>query len=189
MKPINLILIGRSGSGKGTQAELLVEYLGNIHYVSSGQLFRNLSTQETDIGRRTKVIVEEGGLPPDELAIALWLHNIAYHVAPEQGIIFDGAPRKLDEARHLESILKFMDRFNDAKVLLIEISKDEAVKRLKLRARNDDNVETIKNRLDFYDEHVVKVVQYFESLDKLIKINGEQSIKAIFEEIKRKLDI
>lgn len=189
MPPLNLILIGRSGSGKGTQAELLVKYLGNLYYISSGQLFRDLSKQKTDLGRLTKVLVEKGGLPPDELAIALWLHDIAYHVTPHQGIIFDGAPRKLDETKHLESILKFMGRFDDTKVLLIEISRDEAIKRLKLRARNDDSDEAIGNRLDFYDEHVTKVVGYFGELGKLIRINGEQSVEKIHEDIKKVLGI
>lgn len=189
MSSLNLIIIGRSGSGKGTQAELLVKLMGNLFYISSGQLFRRLSEQHTDIGQRVKKIVEEGGLPPDEIAISLWLYEIAYNVKPDQGIIFDGAPRKLEEAKHLDSILQFTGRFNNTKVLLIDISRDEAFKRLKLRARSDDTDEAIHNRLNFYEEQVSWVVSHYQEQGKLIKINGEQNIEKIHEDIRVVLNI
>lgn len=192
---MNFILIGRSGAGKGTQVQLLVKYFGSLegdsrldlYRVSTGQLLRNLAKEETDLGYRIKKVIEEGKLPPAEVTTGLWLSDLAAHVRVNQGIIFDGAPRQLEEAKNLERVLKFMERFDNTKVLLVEISREEAVKRLKLRARSDDTDEVIDNRLAFYDAHVAKVAEYFDSLGKLVRINGEQSIEAIHEEIKSKL--
>lgn len=180
---LNFILIGRSGCGKGTQGELLAKYFGNLYYISSGKLFRDLATQKTDIGFRVKEILDKGNLQPDELAMALWIHELSYNVKPGQGIIFDGAPRRKEEAEHLDELLKFMGRFENTKIILIDISKKEALKRLKLRAREDDNDSAINNRMEFFDRDVQPVVDYYTSQRRLIKINGEQNVEKIFEDI------
>lgn len=183
----NFILIGRSGSGKGTQAELLVKFFANrgqnLFYISSGQLFRRLAEKDTDLGQRIKKIISEGGLPPEEIAMALWASEIAFNLKSDQGLIFDGAPRKLWEAEHLDRFLKYINRYDNLKVLLIDISEAEAFKRLRLRARSDDTDDAIKNRLDFYSEHVSPVVEHYTATGKLIKVNGEQSIEKIHEDI------
>lgn len=189
MKPLNLILIGRSGSGKGTQADLLVKYFGNIYHVESGNLFRSLAERNSDVGARVKKMLAEGGLIPEVIAHALWINDIANNVKSEQGIIFDGSPRRLEEAEHLDTVLKFMDRFDNTWALLIDISGEEAFKRLKLRARADDTSAAIQNRLDFYTENVVPVVNHYEKMGKLIRINGEQSIEKIHEDVKKELGI
>jgi len=188
-KPLNFIITGRAGSGKGTQANLLTDYIKNIHHIESGVLFRELAQQETDLGLRIKEIHETGTLAPEVIAIALWVSDLAYKVKRDQGIIFDGSPRRLEEAKHLDEILKFMNRFDNLKVLLVDISNDEARKRLKLRARSDDTEEAIQNRLDFFDENVLPVVEHYEKIGKLIKINGEQSIEKIHEDIRVSLNI
>lgn len=189
MKPMNYILIGRSGSGKGTQADLLVKFLGDFYHVESGNLFRDLAKKESDVGLRIKKLLAEGGLIPEVIAHALWISDIANNVKSSQGIIFDGSPRRLGEAEHLDSVLKFMDRFDKVMAILIEISSEEAFKRLRLRARADDTDNAIQNRLDFYTDNVLPVVQHYEKMGKLIRINGEQSVEKIHEDIKKELGI
>jgi adenylate kinase len=189
MKPLNLILIGRSGSGKGTQADLLEKYIPNMYHIESGKLLRILAEKDSDAGLRIKKIMEEGSLAPEVIAMSLWLDNISQNVKIEQGIIFDGAPRRLEEAEHLDEILKFLDRFDNTWAVLINISGEEAYKRLKLRARPDDNNEAIQNRMDFYTDQVLPVANHYEKLEKLIRINGEQSVEKIHEDIKLALKI
>ncbi len=189
IKPLNLVLIGRSGCGKGTQAKLLVKYLSDTHYISTGDLMRELAEKDTVVGRLVKKVLEEGGLVPSEIAIGLWMSDLANNVTVKKSIIFDGLPRDAEEAVHLDNTLKFMQRYDNFRVLLIDISRTEAFKRLKLRARADDHEEAINNRLDYYEEHVVPVIEHYEKTGKLIKINGEQAVERIHEDIKETLQI
>jgi len=212
-KPLNFVLIGRSGSGKGTQAKLLMERFGNLFYISTGDLFRDLLKQDTDAGKRVKKIVTSGGLPFDDLATTLWMHEIAYHVKEEQGIMADGFPRRIEEAQALDEFLEFLERKENTFYLLIDISRQEAFDRLtkrricqkceelipwvgdfkklkvchkcggKLIERPDDKPEAIKSRLDYYDERVSQVVDHYEKQGVLIKISGDQSIEDVFKDI------
>lgn len=215
--PKNFTIIGRSGCGKGTQAKLLIEHFGNLFYISTGDLFRNLAKAETDTSIRVKKILSEGGLPFDDLATMLWMHEVAFNVKPQQGVLFDGAPRRLEEAKNLDNFFEFLERKENTFNILIDISREEAFNRLskrrickkcgklipwvgkfkdlekcddcggELMARFDDTEEAINNRLDFYDQRVSEVVEYFKSQNRLIIINGEQSIESVFEDILKAL--
>jgi adenylate kinase len=216
-KPINFTLIGRSGSGKGTQAKLLMKEFGDFCYISTGDLFRDLLKADTDTGARVKKIVREGGFPLDDLAATLWMHSFAYNLKEDQGFILDGAPRRVSEAQALDRFLEFLERKENTFNLLIDISREEAIGRLTKRrickecgrlipwvgefkklkvcdkcggeliTRRDDNVEAINNRLDYYDNTVVEVVEYYKQQNRLIKINGEQPIDDVFKEILEKI--
>ncbi len=214
---MNFVLIGRSGSGKGTQAKLLMEKFGNLFYISTGELFRDLASQDTDVSKRVKKIIEAGGLPYDDLATALWMREIAYKVKEDQGIVADGFPRRLDEAKNLYQFLEFLERNDKTFYLLIDISREEAFNRLtkrrickkcgqlipwvgefkklevcdkcsgELETRPDDTEEAINNRMDYFEERVMPAIKFFEEKGKLVKINGEQSIEKVFEEILEKI--
>jgi len=179
----NIILMGPPASGKGTQAKLLLEKFKNHYYISTGELFRNLIDKNTDVGQRVKDVVESGGLPFDNLATTLWMHEIAFNVKKDQGIIADGFPRRLQEAKDLDGFLKFLNR--DILFFLIEISEEEARKRLAKRGRKDDNPEDITRRFKMYRKRTIPALKYFRK--KLIKINGEQSIENVFKDILSKL--
>jgi len=104
-KPFNFVLIGRSGSGKGTQAKLLMERFGNLVPIPIGGLFRELSKLDTDVATRVKKTVKEGKLPYDDLAAMLWMHYISFKISEDQGIIADGLPRRLSEAKTFDRYL------------------------------------------------------------------------------------
>jgi adenylate kinase len=218
-KPLNFVLIGRSGSGKGTQAKLLMEKFSNLHYISTGDLFRDLAKAETDTGERVRKILAVGGLPHDDLATTLWMHEIAYKVKQNEGIVADGFPRRLNEAKSLDAFLEFLERKDNTKILLIDISREEAFNRLTKRrickkcgrlipwteefkklkvcdqcggelvTRSDDTAEAINNRLNYFEERVMSVIKYYEEQGRLIKINGEQPIKAVFQDILKAIKI
>ena len=157
--------------------------------------------------------MENGGLPFDALATTLWMHEIAFNMKENQGLMADGFPRRLDEAKNLDDFLKFLDRKENTYYILIDISREEAFNRLTKRrlclgcgriipyfgdfiklkkcdecqgelvTRPDDKPEAINNRLDYYEERVVPIIDYWKEKGELIKINGEQSIEGTHEEI------
>src|SRR6185369_16487862 len=174
-KPQNYIFIGRSGSAKGTQAKFLLEKLPELYYVSTGDLLRKLAQHPTDVGIRLKALLDAGGLMSHEMAVMLWMHHISYNVKAGQGLVCDGFPRRLTEARTLEDFLKWLERWDSTRVIYIDISREEAYKRLKLRGRTDDTDEGINNRQDWFEKDVMPIVEYYKTENKLIRINGEQS--------------
>jgi adenylate kinase len=182
-KPLNFILSGPPGSGKGTQAKLLLKKFPNSFYVSTGQLFRKLSGEKTDVGERVKIVVESGGLPFDDMATTLWMHEIAFNLKKNQRIIADGFPRRLQEAKDLDAFLKFLEREKNTYFLLIHISEKEALKRLPKRGRADDEIKDIKKRFRIYRQRTIPAINYFKKYYRLITINGEQSIENVFKDI------
>ena len=214
-KNYNFVLIGRSGCGKGTQAKLLQEKFGNFYYLSSGALFRDLSQQDTVAGNKMKKEMKAGTLPFDTLAVALWMRDIAYNLKEDQGLMLDGAPRRLNEAIKLDAFIKWLGREKETFIILLDISRQEAFNRLtkrrtckscgrlipwvgefknlkacdlcqgELETRLDDTPEAINNRLDYFEERVVAVIDYFEKKGSLIKVNGDQPIDDVFKDILR----
>lgn len=184
---LNFILFGRSGCGKGTQADLLDKKFGNMLKISSGDLLRNLSEQDTNAGRKIKEVLMGGGLPFAEIASTLWMHEIAYTLMDDQGLICDGFPRRLEEAANLYDFLKWLDRIDYTKVILINISREEAFKRLISRGRIDDKEQAINERLDWFDEIVVPAINFFKEKGLLLEVNGEQTIEKIHEDIMAKI--
>jgi adenylate kinase len=195
--PQNFIFIGRSGCGKGTQVDLLLEHLEQIDpapvfHMESGKKLRDFIKREgnytSSIARR---IYDEGGLQPEFLAVWWWSNSFVEEFKPEMHIVLDGAPRKLHEANLVTSALKFYDRKN-VHVIFLDISREEAVKRLRSRGRFDDKEEEdINARLDWYETDVLPVINYFrESPDYIFhEINGEQSVEKIHEDIKSEISL
>jgi adenylate kinase len=216
-KILNFVLIGRSGSGKGTQAEFLKQEFSNLHHIITGDLFRKLSKSETDTSHHIKKILAAGGLPFDYLAITLWMHEIAFNIKEDQGILADGFPRRLNEAKILDDFLSFLERKENTKILYIDVPEKEAFNRLtkrrickqckkiipyiepyknwekceacggELMTRSDDNPIAIQSRLDYFNDRVVPALDYYKEQDRLIVINGELSPSEVFEDIKKKI--
>lgn len=168
-----------------------MEEIGNLYYISTGDLLRKLITTGTVTAKKIKEIIDSGGLPFDDIATTLWMHEIAHNVREGQGFILDGAPRRLVEAQNLDRFVDFLGQKNETAMLLIDISREEAFRRLMARGerenREDDQATAINKRLDYYEERVVPVVEYYENQGRLIRINGEQSIADVHKEIMQKI--
>jgi len=188
MEPLNFILLGRSGAGKGTQAELLKKHFRNLVSISTGDLMRKLAAKDVDAGERIKAVLAVGGLPFDDIATTLWMYEIAHTIKKDEGLICDGFPRRLVEAQNLDRFLDWLERKDNTRVILLDVSKKEAFRRLKARGRADDNDEAIKGRLDYFDERVAPTIKFYEDKGSLICIDGEQAIEKVFEEILNKLN-
>jgi len=213
---LNIVLLGRSGSGKGTQAKFLCNKF-NLEYIGSGDLLREFSNKDLAVSRRLKRELAEGKLMPTWIPFYLWLDKLV-HLPEDKGVLFDGSPRKVQEAETLEEVLEWFERRN-VKAILIEVSRDEAYKRMILRricakcgnitslktheeaeikcencgepmrVRPGDHPDAIKARLDWFEKETQKSIDFYEKKGILVRINGEQPIEDVSKEILEKLDV
>ncbi len=195
--PKVFIFLGRSGCGKGTQADLLMSHLCNTGdklcktlHVESGAALREYVKGDSYTQKKTKFVMENGFLVPESVVVYLWMNYLASNFTGTENIVFDGCPRKLREAQLLNDALTFYEIKNPM-VICINVSKDWSEKRLLGRARKDDSPESIKKRLEWFETEVMPTVNYYKGNPyyKFIDINGEQPIEEVQNEILAKLGL
>lgn len=179
-----IVVLGKSGSGKGTQVERLAS-LYNLKVISSGTLLRARAKQDDFVGKRIAEIIDKGGLVPTPTIFHLWLHELEaiQNDSTSNGIIFEGSPRKVYEARLLDEVLWFYHLDGEMRVLHLDITDEVVIQRLLSRGRNDDEIEAIKTRLEWYQEKVNPVVKYYKEKGILTAINGDQSMDDVAKDI------
>jgi adenylate kinase len=181
---LTISLLGRSGCGKGMQAKFAVDRLksrGVIH-ISTGALLRALMKQKTPAGRITRRIMAHGGLHPSWVATYTWFKILFEERGAARHLIFDGAPRRLWEAKLLDDVMRWHGRPLPLCVY-IDVRRREAMRRLLARGRADDTAAAIKNRLDYFQKDVVPVLQYYKRQKRLLRVNGEQSPEKVWRDI------
>ena len=186
------VLVGRSGSGKGTQANLLMEKIkqfgpADIFYLQTGQRFRDFISSPGYTTELSKGLEESGKLQPSFLAIWIWSNILIENLKMTQHLVIDGTPRKLGEAVIFIDAMKFYER--RARVINIEVSREWSKERLLGRQRSDDVEALIDKRLDWFDLDVLPVIEYFRSCGEVdfYNINGEQTIEEVHQDIVKKL--
>ncbi len=187
----NLVIFGAPGSGKGTQSENLINHYGLFH-ISTGDVLRSHIKGGTELGKTASAYINEGKLIPDELMINI-LENVLEEnpEKTEKGVIFDGFPRTIEQAKALKEMLEKRNA-NVNIVIGLDVPEDELVTRLLKRGqesgRSDDNLETIKKRLDVYHNQTSPLREYYINEGNYAAINGLGSIEQIFEDIKAAID-
>lgn len=188
-RPLTIAFLGRSGSGKGTQAKMLMEYLQKPLYIVTGNLFRTLSAVDTVTGRKVASELKVGALPPYWLAYTLWQRELVEKLTDnDQDVLFDGALRRVKEAVSLDEVLAWLERPLVIPVL-IDITREEAFKRLKGRGRADDTDDNINRRLDWYETDVLPVVEHYEKLGRLVRVDGMPLPDQVFKNLLAALGI
>lgn len=213
---VDVILLGGPGAGKGTQGELIQSWLG-IPRVSSGDLFRDSLSRETELGRKAKVYMERGELVPDEITIGMVASRISQPDCA-QGVVFDGFPRTVAQAAALDDLLADMGRRVDV-VLNIVVSEDVLLQRLAgrwtcsrcgaiyhrlfspekvegvcdecggtLYQREDDNPATQQRRIKVYQEQAAPLDEYYRSRNVLVDIDGEKSPEDVAAQIREAIE-
>ena len=208
---MKIILLGAPGAGKGTQAGLISQKL-NLAHIATGDLFRQAIEKGTELGRTAKSYMEKGQLVPDEVTVRMVLDRITADDC-KNGIVLDGFPRNLQQARALDQALEMQKNGIDA-VIYIKVSEEELLKRLggrwicrrcqtpyheiysppkvagicdkcggELYQRPDDNINTIKKRLEVYFKETAPLIDYYKQKGKLIEVDGEGSMEEINERI------
>lgn len=202
-----IIFLGAPGAGKGTQAVYVARKLNLVH-IATGDLFRQAIEQGTELGIQVKSYMEKGMLVPNEITIRMVLERLS---APdcESGVVFDGFPRNLEQARALDEALAKQAKAID-RVVYIKVAEEKLLKRLsgrwvcrscqalyhivnsppkvwgrcnqcggELYQRPDDTVETVKKRLQVYFAQTAPLIDYYTRADKLMEVDGEGGIDEV----------
>ncbi|MBU1046747.1 nucleoside monophosphate kinase [Patescibacteria group bacterium] len=186
------IFIGRSGCGKGTQAELLIKYLKEqgrkVFDLQTGDKFREFVKGNGYTNKLANEINEKGGLQPMFLVLSLWATAMIENLKGDEDLVLDGMPRKKDQADVLHSVFDFYS-YGKPKVIYINVPREWAEEKLLARGRGDDEVEKIKNRQDWFDTDVVPVLEFYKNHEgyEFFDINGVQSIEEVHNEIMNKI--
>jgi adenylate kinase len=189
-----LIFLGPQGCGKGTHAELLKAYLERtdpnrgVLYFSAGKQLRAFVEQKSYTADLNRSIIEQGGLLPTFLSVHVFSEQLMHEMKGNEHLIVDGFPRTEDQVPVLDSAMRFYKRELPT-ILYINISDEEAIKRLLLRGRADDTEEGIRHRLAWTREHMNPILNWFRSnsMYRVLEINGEQSIEAVHSDIDKAL--
>jgi adenylate kinase len=187
---INLVLFGKPGAGKGTQAGFLKDKY-NLKHISTGDVFRYNMKNDTELGKLAKSYIDKGDLVPDEVTIKMLQDEVEKN--PEAaGFIFDGFPRTAAQAEALDNFLESKDMQVDATIAL-EADDDILVARLlergKESGRTDDQDESkIRNRFDEYNQKTAPLKDYYSKQDKFHSVNGIGDITEITDRLAKVID-
>ncbi len=208
----DIILFGIQGSGKGTQGKILAAKY-SLEIFETGSELRKLSEQDTDLAKKVKSIIEAGHLVPNEVVVEI-IENFMQHLEPGKSVLFDGIPRKKDQAGSFEEVMKRNNR--KFMGVFMALSQDQALERLlarricekcksvflknytketcencggKLITRSDDNPESIKNRFKAFNEETMPVIEDYKNRKLMIEVDGTKSVEEVSQELFKKLDV
>lgn len=186
----NIVLFGKPGAGKGTQAEVLKEKYNLIH-LSTGDIFRFNMKNNTDLGKLAKSYIDQGDLVPDEVTINMLKSEVENH--PEaKGFLFDGFPRTIPQAEALDAFLATKE-WNVTATIALEADDEILVERLlergKTSGRADDQDEAkIRNRYEEYNEKTAPLMNFYNEQDKFYAVNGIGDIAEITKRLSEVID-
>lgn len=209
---MRLLIMGRPGAGKGTQAANIKEYYG-IPHISTGDMFRAAIKEGTELGKLVKSYMDKGALVPDEVTIGIVKERLLKDDC-KKGFLLDGFPRNVLQAEALDSFMKEQGISLDA-VLDVNVDASILIRRIvgrricktcgatyhidfnkpkkegicdncgtPLIQRADDTIETAGSRLEVYDKQTAPLLAYYEKQNLLKTVNGDQELNKVFEDIK-----
>ncbi|MBO8440141.1 MAG: adenylate kinase [bacterium] len=186
---LNIVMFGAPGSGKGTQSDLIVDRFRLTH-ISTGDLLRAEIKAGSEIGKKVEGLIAEGKLVSDDIIVAL-LRKKVETTKDTAGFIFDGFPRNVAQAEVLDEILKGIGE-RVTVMLDMEVEEKTLIERLILRGqqsgRADDNMETIKNRLDVYRNVTLPVMDYYKKQGCYRQINNNGTVEQCFAQVEAAIE-
>lgn len=181
---MRIVLLGAPGSGKGTQAALMVKQLG-VPHISSGELLRSAAKAGTELGLKAKAVIDRGELVSDAIMLGLIEERLSVDEA-KTGFILDGYPRNIAQAEALDGLLARLEQPLD-EALLIDVDVEMVIKRIARRAaeegRSDDSEAVARNRMRVYAEQTAPVADYYAERGVLSRVLGIGSVEEVFQRI------
>lgn len=185
-----VIFYGPSGSGKGTQAALLKEYLEkydkehNVIYIETGTELRKFAKGKSFSSEYTRKILGEGKLMPSFIPTWAWTSLLIDKYSGKEHLIFDGVARRKQEAVLLEGALKFYC-IKKIYVVVLNVSHEWSFNNLKKRGRSDDTDEDINRRLAWYNENALDALDVFKNSDyfSIVDVDGEQTTTKVRNQV------
>jgi len=196
MESSTFVFFGIVGSGKGTQVKLLSEFLKKKNgrecaYIGTGEIFRKIieSSENNPDTQAVKEILNAGRLVSDEMTNKLVSDAMETKLSPDVHVIFDGYPRTVDQSKFFEEKISFYKR-DSIKIIYIELSEQEAMKRNLLRGRHDDTEQGLAKRFEEYKNKVIPAMNYFKNKAnyQILTINGEQTVENVHKDIIKALN-
>ncbi|CAD2072579.1 Adenylate kinase [Jeotgalicoccus aerolatus] len=208
---MNIIIMGLPGAGKGTQAAKIIKKY-SIPHISTGDMFRLAIKNDTDLGRQAKAFMDQGELVPDEVTVGIVRERLSQSDA-KGGFLLDGFPRTVEQAEALNNIMEelgsqidqtiyvevpeeeLMNRLTGRRIcetcgstyhLVFNPPKTEGICDLdggKLYQREDDNPETVQNRLEVNTKQTAPLLDFYKDLGVLATVDGSKDIEEVFEEV------
>lgn len=208
---MNIIIMGLPGAGKGTQAAKIIKK-HSIPHISTGDMFRLAIKNETDLGRQAKAFMDQGELVPDEVTVGIVKERLSQNDV-KNGFLLDGFPRTVEQAEALNNIMtelnsqidqtiyvevpeeELMNRLTGRRIcetcgatyhLVFNPPKTEGICDLdggKLYQREDDNPETVQNRLEVNIKQTAPLLDFYKGLGVLATVDGSKDIEEVFEEV------
>tara|TARA_B100001057_G_scaffold165052_1_gene165601 strand:+ start:3318 stop:3893 length:576 start_codon:yes stop_codon:yes gene_type:complete len=187
---LNIILFGKPGAGKGTQADYIKNYFNLIH-ISTGDLFRNNIKNKTQLGLMARSFMDQGKLVPDQVTVDM-LKNEVTKNDKANGFIFDGFPRTISQAEILDKFLNSI-KMNITATISLDVEdlvlEKRLIKRGKISGRIDDqNLDKIRNRFKEYKKKTFPLINYYKSFNKFHSISGTGSIYEIRDKLVNLID-
>ena len=187
---INIVLFGKPGAGKGTQAEFLKEKYNLVH-LSTGDIFRYNIKNDTELGQLAKTFMDNGNLVPDDVTIKMLQSEVDKNQGVS-GFLFDGFPRTISQAEALDV---FLTTKNEKIIATIALEADDEIlvarilERGKTSGRPDDqDEEKIRHRYQEYNEKTAPLMEYYTNQKKFYAVNGIGTIEEITERLSKVID-
>ncbi len=181
-----IVFLGPPGSGKGTQAHRLKEYLGIAH-LSTGEMLRRAEEAGTELGHEAADYMLHGQLVPDEVVVGIISHRL-FEKDCERGCLLDGFPRTVPQAEALDRMLAERNSPLDL-VIALDVPEDHLMQRLLSRGRLDDDEETIRERFRQYHDRTQPLLDYYSKRGVLRQINADGSPDEVFDQIRSTLAV
>lgn len=175
------VVLGRQGSGKGTQCELLESKTGVIH-ISTGVMLRKAVEAGTEIGKQAKAIMDSGNLVGDEIMCGIVSERLAQDDVIEKGTVLDGFPRTPAQAEALTEILEELG-IELRLAINLEVDDAQVIERMLERGRDDDTQEVIERRLQLYEQETAPLLDWFNSRGLLKSVDGSGTPEEVFENL------
>ncbi|WP_419927372.1 adenylate kinase [Candidatus Poriferisocius sp.] len=182
--PLVLVILGRQGSGKGTQAALLAERYGVVH-ISTGDMLRAAVAAGTELGLRAKAVMDAGNLVGDEIMIGIVGERLAGDDIRAHGVLLDGFPRTTAQADALAEIL---EGTGPDLAINLDVPIAEVTERMLARGRDDDTEEAISRRLELYEAETAPLLAWFEDRGRLTVVNGLGTEDEVFARLSQVVD-